>query len=143
MNQPLPKPGKFLLLLLSSVLSAPSTVIDGQSGSRTEGTTDSRLWKTSQRPARSQGTLVLPSPRLSPAIYGPTDLQTCRQTVGGRGDRVLGGRSSTRDRSVLILNPFFPRRLCTSHSLPSPAARSPPIPSMKMGMRRGTAVFRK
>lgn len=29
--QPLPKPGKFLLLLLSSVLSAPSTVIDGQS----------------------------------------------------------------------------------------------------------------
>lgn len=32
--QPLPKPGKFSL---SSVLSAPSTVIDGQSGSRTEG----------------------------------------------------------------------------------------------------------
>lgn len=44
--QPLPKPGKFLLLLLSSVLSAPSTVIDGQSGRRTEGRTDSRFWKT-------------------------------------------------------------------------------------------------
>lgn len=90
----------------------------------------------SHRPARSQGTLVLRSPRLSPATYWPTDLQTCRQT-GDRGDGVLGGRSSTRDTSALIVEPFFPRSLCTSHSLPSPAARSPPVLSTKMGMGGG------
>ena len=75
-------------------------------------------------------------------IYKPAD----RRWGVGEGDRgkgVLGGRSSTRDTSALILEPFFPRSLCTSHSLPSPTARSPPILSTKMGMRRGTAVFRK
>lgn len=45
-----------------------------------------RLIPPSHRPARSQGTLVLPSPRLSLATYWPTDLQTCRQTVGGGGE---------------------------------------------------------
>ena len=45
-----------------------------------------RLIPPSHRPARSQGTLVLPSPRLSLATYWPTELQTCRQTVGGRGE---------------------------------------------------------
>lgn len=73
-----------------------------------------------------------------------TNLQTDGGRRGGnRGNGVLGGRSSTRDTSALILEPFFPRSLCTSHSLPSPAARSPPILPTKMGMRRGTAVFRK
>lgn len=40
------------------------------------------------------------------ASYGPTDLQTCKQT-GNPGDGVFGGRSSTRDTSALIVAPFF------------------------------------
>ena len=78
------------------------------------------------------------------ATYGPTDLQTRRQT-GDRGRGVLGGLSSTRDKSALIVDLFFPRCLSNRHSLPSPPHRKSDSSLIKWarGLGRVELVFIK